>query len=149
MSHEEFYVAQGGAVKTKNHYYYCRQRATVAARQQCSKRRNQHCRLHSTRCIPCNLAAHSALCHVRQLLPAATAVLLCAALLQVLLCCCEMWTACWLWVVCWMCRVWRTYPNIKKGFPYKYEGSIGVGDRGKNRVGFPVSVYFSNRKIDK
>ena len=38
------------------------------------------------------------------------------------------------------------------GFPYRYIGAIGVGDREKpdenNGVGFPVSVDFGNLKTD-
>ena len=50
------------------------------------------------------------------------------------------------------------YPYIMKRFSNRYEGVIGVGNRGKktdkkkttdkNRVGCPVSVIFSTQKTD-
>ena len=81
MSHEEIYVAQGGGVKTKKHY--CRQRATVAVRQQCSNETKKPA-LPSAFDMIYPLQSRGAHCPVRQLLPAATAVLLCAVLLYVL-----------------------------------------------------------------
>ena len=93
MSHE-IYVAQAGAVKTKKQY--CRQSSTVAVRQLAGQQRKKPALPSAFDMIyvPRSLAVHSALNPVRQLLSAATAVLLCAVLLYVLLCCCEMWAVC-------------------------------------------------------
>ena len=130
-------------MKTKKHS--SRQRATMAVRQQCSKGRSQLCRLHSIWFIPRSLAAHSALCPVR-------------LLLYVLLCCCEMWAGCWLWDVCAGCvACGACIQKIKKlkRVPYRYEGFIGAGDRGKKPdrekpsrfVGFGLFFQPKNRKI--
>ena len=105
--------------------------------RQFTGRRSQHCRLHSTRFDPRSLAADRALCPVRPLLPAATAVSACRA--AMLPCSCGMWA------VCWLRCAWLVHTRIAPR-PHNLEpGTRPGGGRlrwDRNRVpGLPYAIY--------
>ena len=125
MSHEEI----DGALKRR-----CRRRWIILGRGPLSQ--CDGCAANEEASTSVCIRHDLSLAVVRRKVPCACATASCcllprlfAVLLFVPLCCCVMWAACWLWAVCWRYHVWRMYPKIVEGFPYRYKGFIGVGSK--------------------
>ena len=149
--HEEIFIVQGGAVSSSKYYYCIGREGDDSSAKSYSKRKRQHCRLHSTSCAPRSLAAYCALCDCCCLQPL---LLLCA----VLLCCCAVVAECGLRAsngLCAGCVACRVSLDILKRAPcIFYEGVIGLGDRVKQldrekTSRFPGFVFFPPGKPAK